>query len=60
LIERMGEQIDVMRSITERQDEASKQLGDVIEQAAPVPAPAAAPAPSAGGPGATPPAPTRP
>lgn len=32
LIERMGEQVNIMRNIAERQDETSKQLGEVIEQ----------------------------
>ncbi len=32
LIERTGEQLNIMRSITERQEETSKQLGSVIEQ----------------------------
>jgi len=33
LIGRMGEQLTIMRSITERQDETSKDLGTAIEQA---------------------------
>ena len=32
LIERMGDQLNIMKSITERQDDTSRDLGNVIEQ----------------------------